>query len=159
MQSSLTGIEVSRRFSDRFAFEVEGAAATSEETDTLRTLRAQGRKPLVISKFNYAAGGGVQFGVLPRGGRNDLFVTAGGGLINSDVEVCKKTTEDAPCETLYFKGVNFDYAMAGIGHRFYVTSRVALHTELRGRYVFEKVDGDMNPLGSFQLNIGPSVSF
>lgn len=159
VQSSLTGLEVSRRFGGRFAVEVEGAAAASEETDTLRTLRAQGRQPVVITKFNFAAGGGVQFGVLAPGGRNDLFVLAGGGVMNSDVEVCKKTTEGAPCETVYFKGINFDYAMAGVGHRFYVTSRIALHTELRGRYVFEKVDGATNPLGTFQLNIGPSVSF
>ena len=159
VQSSLTGLEVSRRFGDRIALEVEGAAAASEETDTLRTLRAQGRQPVVIAKFNYAAGGGVQFGVLAPGGRNDLFVLAGGGVVNSDVEICKKTTEGAPCETLYFKGVNFDYAMAGVGHRFFVTSRIALHTELRGRYIFEKVDGDTNPRGSFVLNVGPSVSF
>lgn len=158
VQSAFTGVEVSRRLGSRLSLEVEGAAAESVETAELRTLRAQGRQPRVITKFNFAVGGGAQLGVLAPGGRNDLFVLGGGGIVNSDVEACKKG--DAQCETsLKFDGVNFTYAMAGVGHRFYATSRIAFHTELRTRIVFEKVDGATNPRNALQLNVGPSFSF
>lgn len=158
VHNSLTGVEVSRRFGRRLALEVEAAAAQSEETPALRSLRAEGRQPRVITKSNYAAGAGVQLGILAPGGRNDLFVLGGGGIVNSDVEACKKG--DAACETsLRFKGVNFSYATAGAGHRFYVTSRIALHTEVRSRFVFELVDGVTTPRSTYQVNVGPSFSF
>lgn len=157
--NSLTGVTLSRHITPAIALEVEGAAARPAETTLLQGERAQGRQPAVLTKLNYVAGAGVQLGILS-GSRNDLFVHGGGGVVDANLEVCKPGPGNVPCEKpLFFEHVNFEYATVGAGHRFYVTSRIALHTELRGRLLFEKIDGVTTPRAAVMLNIGPSVSF
>lgn len=161
------GMSATQRFGRIWGIQIEAYGATSQETPLLRSLRTLDLEPEVISKFNFMAGASVEGNLLSAidavtgqiPGRNDLFVRAGGGVVNTDLEICKQEGGQQCADPLFIEGVNFGYFSAGLGHRFYVTRWMTMKTEVRGRLVFELIDGEMTPRGNIQLNLGPTFVF
>jgi hypothetical protein len=167
VRNVLAGGAVTLRFGRTWAIAVEGAGAQHSETPLLRSLRNLDAAPEVISKYNFIAGAVLQANMLsaldPMGGgldgRNDLYVLGGGGIVDTNLEICKQTGGVKCASPLFINGVNFTYLTAGVGHRFYVTDWLLVRSEIRGRIVFELIDGAMSPRANVQINFGPSVLF
>lgn len=162
VQNQITGATLTERIGRYWGFSLEGAASQGHETTLLQTLRAANKPPEVISRFKYLAGVAVKLNALSAidttgrlSDRNDLFLSAGGGIVNTEVDVCK-----AGCtSTLVVPSINFEYATIGVGHRFYLTPWLAIGSEFRERVVFEVIDGAVKPRTNLQINVGPSVTF
>jgi hypothetical protein len=162
VQNQITGATLTERFGRYWGLSLEGAASQGHETSLLQTLRAANKPPEVISRFKYLAGAAVKLNALSAidttgrlSDRNDLFLSAGGGIVNTEVDVCK-----AGCtSTLVVPSINFEYATIGVGHRFYLTPWLAIGSEFRERVVFEVIDGAVKPRTNLQINVGPSVTF
>lgn len=166
VRNTLFGVAATQRFGHLWALELEGAAAQNSETSLLRSLRALDAEPEVISKFNFLAGGAIEANLLSAidgagriPGRNDLYVIAGGGVVNTDLEICKQEGTTKCATPLFINGVNFGYATGGVGHRFYIARWMTIRSEVRGRVIFELIDGTMTPRANIQIDVGPSVVF
>lgn len=168
VRNVLFGVTATQRFGRTWGLAVEVFGASSSETDTLRRLRTIGAEPQVISRINFLAGATAEANLLSAIDRvtgqipyrNDLYVRAGGGLVNSDLEICKEQPTGDPCAApLYIEGVNFAYVAGGAGHRFYATRWLTFRTEVRGRMILELIDGEMTPRPDVQFNLGPTFVF
>lgn len=168
VRNTLFGVTATQRFGRTYGLAVEVFGANSAETDMLRRLRTIGAEPEVISKINFIAGATAEANLLSAIDRvtgqipyrNDLYVRAGGGLVNSDLEICKEQPTGDPCASpLFIEGVNFGYFAGGAGHRFYATRWLTFRTEVRGRMILELIDGEMTPRSDVQINLGPTFIF
>lgn len=167
VRNYLVGMTATQRFGRTWGASVEAWGAQNQETPLLRNLRNLGAEPQVISKYNWIAGGTAEANLLSAidavtgqiPNRNDLYVRAGGGIVNTDLEICKEEGGVQCAAPLFIEGVNFGYATAGVGHRFYVTRWLTFRSEVRGRTVFELIDGKMTPRSNIQVNLGPTFVF
>lgn len=167
VRNLLVGVSVSEHFGRTWSFALEGAGSQDSETPLLRSLRNLDAEPEVISKYNYVAGATVGVNLLSAqapisnafDGRNDLYIHGGGGVVNTNVEICKQTGGTRCAAPLFVNGVNFTYAAAGVGHRFYFTKHFLFRTEIRGRLIFELIDGKTTPRPNVQIDLGPSFLF
>ncbi|HVO30483.1 MAG TPA: hypothetical protein VMV18_07095, partial [bacterium] len=134
VRNLLYGVAVTEHFGPTWAVSFEGVGATDSETALLKSLRALNAEPEVISKYNWMAGGTVDINLLSAmdpvsntiEARNDLYLHIGGGDLNTNLEICKQTGGVKCAAPLYINGVNFTWATAGVGHRFYVTKNLLL---------------------------------
>lgn len=167
VRNLLVGMTATQRFGRTWGASAEAWGASSSETPLLRSLRNLGAEPEVISKYNWIAGGTAEANVLsaidPVTGqipnRNDLYLRAGGGIVNTDLEICREEGGQQCAAPLFIQGVNFGYLTAGVGHRFYVMRWMSFRSEVRTRTVFELIDGKMTPRSNIQVNLGPTFVF
>ena len=167
VRNVLFGMTAAQRFGRTWGVSVEAFGASNSETPLLRSLRNIGAEPEVISKYNFLAGATAEANVLSAidavtgqiPNRNDVYVRAGGGIVNTDLEICKEEGGQECAAPLFIQGVNFGYATAGIGHRFYFTPWLTFRSEVRGRIVLELIDGKTSPRSNIQINVGPTVVF
>lgn len=167
VRNILVGMTATQRFGRTWGASVEAWGAQSSETPLLRSLRNLGAEPEVISKYNWIAGGTAEANLLSAidrvtgqiPNRNDLYVRGGGGIVNTDLEICREEGGVQCAAPLFIEGVNFGYLTAGLGHRFYVTRWMTFRSEMRSRTVFELIDGKYTPRSNIQLNLGPTFVF
>lgn len=167
VRNILVGMTATQRFGRTWGASVEAWGAQSSETPLLRNLRNLGAEPEVISKYNWIAGGTAEANLLSAidsvtgqiPNRNDLYLRGGGGIVNTDLEICREEGGQQCAAPLFIQGVNFGYLTAGIGHRFYVTRWATFRSEVRSRTVFELIDGKYTPRSNIQINLGPTFVF
>jgi hypothetical protein len=167
VRNLLVGMTATQRFGRTWGASAEAWGASNSETPLLRSLRNLGAEPEVISKYNWIAGGTAEANVLSAidrvtgqiPNRNDLYLRAGGGIVNTDLEICREEGGQQCAAPLFIQGVNFGYLTAGIGHRFYVMRWMSFRSEVRTRTVFELIDGKMTPRSNIQINLGPTFIF
>lgn len=167
VRNLLVGLTATQRFGRTWGASAEAWGASNSETPLLRSLRNLGAEPEVISKYNWIAGGSAEANVLSAidrvtgqiPNRNDLYLRAGGGIVNTDLEICREEGGQQCAAPLFIQGVNFGYVSAGIGHRFYAMRWLTFRTEVRSRTVLELIDGKMTPRSNVQVNLGPTFVF
>lgn len=166
IRHSMFGAQAGVHVGRYVVLEGEAAAFASTETPLLGSLRDLDATPEILSSHNYMIGGGLAFNLVSSGNellgtslRNDFFVRAGGGIVNTDLEICYEDNGVKCAEPFYINGANFVTLNAGLGHRFYVMKWLALRTDVRYRTVLELIDGVTRPRNNFQLNLGASVVF
>lgn len=167
VRNLLVGMTATQRFGRTWGASAEAWGASNSETRLLQNLRNLGAEPEVISKYNWIAGGTAEANVLSAidrvtgqiPNRNDLYLRAGGGIVNTDLEICREEGGQQCAAPLFIQGVNFGYLTAGVGHRFYVLRWMSFRSEVRSRTVFELIDGKMTPRSNIQINLGPTFVF
>lgn len=167
VRNVLVGMTATQRFGRTWGASVEAWGAQSSETPLLRSLRDLGAEPEVISKYNWIAGATGEANLLSAidrvtgqiPNRNDLYLRGGGGIVNTDLEICREEGGVQCAAPLFIQGVNFGYVTAGIGHRFYFARWGTFRSEVRSRTVFELIDGKYTPRSNIQVNLGPTFVF
>lgn len=167
VRNTLVGMTATQRFGRTWGASVEAWGAQNAETPLLGSLRDLGAEPEVISKYNWIAGGTAEANLLSAidrvtgqiPNRNDLYMRGGGGIVNTDLEICREEGGTQCAAPLFIEGVNFGYLTAGLGHRFYITRWATFRSEVRSRTVFELIDGKYTPRSNIQINFGPTFVF
>jgi hypothetical protein len=91
--------------------------------------------------------------------KHEFFVRAGGGIVNTDLEVCYQDNGAACAEPVTIDGANFWYVDGGLGHRFFLVKWAAIRTDIRYRTVLELIDGVNTPRGAVDLRLGAAFVF
>lgn len=160
------GVSVAYHYGEHSAIEVHAGYGMYSPKQLLSQVRQKtARDPAVVSRPQFFVTGNYMwtpiYGKLAAFGEvvlhYDLFVLAGGGIVNDEIETNTTTQNGVVVKTISNK--IFPATNAAIGQHIFFSKRTALRVEIRPYVFWEQIDNKWDPNGDVQVLTGFSFLF